>query len=65
MVGQFFGEHQGFTHKPGNTLPQGIVKALDLIRCPSVFRDDLVLLGWNHALVDRILIRIERRLFTV
>src|SRR5215813_3621253 len=65
MVGLFLGERQGFTHQPGNTLPQSLVKAPDVIRCPSLFHDDLVLLGWNHTLVDRILIRIERRLFTV
>jgi hypothetical protein len=64
MVGQLLGERQGFTHETGNTLPQGIVKALDVIGRPGFFRDGL-LLGWNYAFVNLILIRIERRLLTI
>jgi hypothetical protein len=41
------------------------VKALDVIGCLGFFRDGFVPLGWNHAFVDLILIRIERRLLTV
>jgi len=46
-------------------LPQRVIEALDMIGFPCLLRDGAVLLRRNHAFIDLILVRMERRLFTV
>lgn len=36
------GERQGFTHKPGQALAQGIEATLDMVRFVTVFADRLM-----------------------
>jgi hypothetical protein len=55
----FLGERQGCTHQPGDALAERIVKPLDVIGLTRLLRDGFVLLGWDHAFVDFVLIRIE------
>lgn len=61
MIGQLFGEGQGIPHQPGDALPQGVIETLDMIGFAGVLRNGFVLRSGNHACVDSIVIRIERR----
>ena len=65
MVGQLFGRRQGFARQPGNTLPQGVVEAFNMIGFPGFLRNGSVPLRRNHTWVDFILICMEGSLFTV
>jgi hypothetical protein len=60
VVCQFLGERQRVMHETRNTLLQRVVEAFDVIRFAGSLRDSFVLGWWNHALVDRIAIRVER-----
>ena len=42
MVGKLLGERQSFTHQPRHPLPQGIVKALDVIGLPGSVSIELI-----------------------
>lgn len=37
-----FRKRQGFAHKPGQPLPQGVVESLDVIGLPTAFRDGMM-----------------------
>jgi len=64
MVRQLFGETPSVTDEAGDTLPQRVIEALDMVGCPGVLRDGCVLRYWNNPRVDGILIGIECRLLT-
>jgi hypothetical protein len=59
VVLDLLGERQGCPHQPGDALAERIVKPLDVLGLTRLLRDGLVLLGWDHAFVDFVLIRIE------
>ena len=61
----FLGKRQSCTHQPGDALTERIVKPLDVIGFTRLLRDGFVLLGWDHAFVNFVLIRIEGGLLTV
>ena len=65
MVGQLFGERQGFADQPGNTLPQGVVEAFNVIGFPGFLCDGSVPLRRNYTCVGFLFVCIEGGLFTV
>ena len=65
MGGQLFREGQPVTHQTGDTLPQGVVEALNVIGLPCFLRNHLVLCRQHDPPVDGIWIRMERRLLPV
>ena len=65
VVVQLFGKRQRTAHQAGNALPQGVIKAFNVIGLASFFADRSVLGSGNHAFIHHILIRIKRRLLTV
>jgi hypothetical protein len=62
---QLFGEREGLAYQTGNTRPEGIIEAFDVIGFPSFLRNSFVPLLRNHPGVGVILIRVERGLFLV
>ena len=59
VVGQLLGERKGLAHQTGKALSQGIVEPFDVVRFPRFFRDGLVALCRDHAIVYVILIRVK------
>jgi hypothetical protein len=65
MLGQLFGECPRVTYETADALPQCVIEPLDVSSFPGFLGDGLMLSSRNHAFVDFILIRKERRLLTV
>ena len=58
-------EGQGVADEAGETLSQGVVEALDMIGLPRFFRDGLVALSRDDALVHFILVRVKSGVFMI
>jgi hypothetical protein len=65
VVGQFLGERQRFAYETGQTLPQRVVEAFDVIGFPGLFRNSLVPRRRNHACVGFVLIRMKPGLLAI
>jgi hypothetical protein len=65
VVFKFLGEGEGRTHEARDPLPQGVVKALDLIGFPCFIGHCCVLGRWNNACVGCVLSRGKGGLLTI
>jgi hypothetical protein len=65
VVGQFLGERQRFAYETGQTLPQRVVEACNVMGFPGLFRDRLVPLRRDHAFVGLILIGVKPGLLAI
>jgi hypothetical protein len=61
----FLGERQRFAYEAGQTLPQRVVEAFDVIGFPGMFRHSLVPLRRHHACVGCVRIRMKPGLLAI
>jgi hypothetical protein len=65
VVFKFLGEGEGSTHEARDPLPQGVVKAFDVIGFPCFLGNGFVLGRRNDASIGFLLIRVKGGLLTI
>jgi hypothetical protein len=62
---QVLGARQRFPHQTRDTLPQGVIDALDVSGFPGVLREGLMSLRWHDTAISVVLIRVAGGLRTL